>query len=428
MQSTPLDSFQATMVNSINVCGRTLLETVQHLLDHAERKDSKQNYSIKTVPKENTVRITSSLPPSDPSSGVTLATRFCNVGLVTEEVVETMFLGEARFDVSLDGEDLVTSPEQFASTRQITRRRNRFIILDIRDVMDLEFSIAASSYGRLVMNLLGNALKFTESGFILVRVRVGSSSEDGSKASVTLEISDSGIGITNKYLLHEAFEPFRKANQHSPGTGVGLNVVKRIIEDVGGYVEITSEPQKGTDVTLKLNLERHKRSTEINSPHVALLSSLSPLNSRKICIFHAKPPGPDAPPESLLHWEMLNRYMNALFATLSGEINMTVTRTSVWNGSDEFNLVICPEVSFQSLTEIQKTTSQKPPAILFIAMDTIEANTLRCDARIMSSKLVVEVITQPYVFKYISSESTTNLVQMRSLQAWHDSSTMPTAP
>ncbi|KAF1942205.1 hypothetical protein EJ02DRAFT_466031 [Clathrospora elynae] len=395
MRNTNLDSFQASMINSIHICGRTLFETVQHLLDHAERKDS-HNYSTKTFPAENTVRVTAEPPVvAQPRSAIS-TNQFCNVGLITEEVVETMFLGQARFDISLGGEDAPGVPHsQSSSSCAVARRRGRFIMVDIADYANLDFSIAASSYGRIVMNLLGNALKFTEAGYILVQVRAEAA--QGSEVPVTLDICDSGIGISKDFLYNDLFEPFRKRNQHSAGTGVGLSVVRRIIEDIGGSIEIRSEPEKGTEITVKLALQRFNRPASPDSVHGSIAAALSDLKGRKICLLHSKSPDADGPPEHMREWEVLKRYVSALNTTLENELRMDVVLTSDWDpeaheGSD---IVILPEVSFESLQTIRSSTLRRPPAILFIAMDTMEADTLRCDARVTSDDSVVEVVTQP---------------------------------
>ncbi|KAJ4373931.1 hypothetical protein N0V83_002670 [Neocucurbitaria cava] len=393
MRSTSLDSFQSSMVNSITVCGRTLLNTVEHLLDHAERKEPSETDTKKTFPGENTICITSGLPALDLSRGMSSSAPFCNIALVTEEVIETMFLGQGRFDVSLTGDDVPGALISPSSNKEIARRRTRFLIVDIADFANLDFSIPASSYARLVMNLLGNALKFTESGYILVWLR--SHDGDSSHASVTLKINDSGVGMSREFLFNDAFEPFRKYNQYTAGTGVGLNVVQRIIEDVGGSIEITSEPDKGTDVTLKLPMERHIRVDDPESPHSSILNGLSQLRNRRICILHSKSPDEDGPSDNLRHWGMLKRYIDALLTTLRDELKMDVTVTSEYDGDDTTDIVICPEVSFESLQRIRDTARRKPPATVFITMDTMEADTLRCDARVMSKASVVEVMTQP---------------------------------
>jgi signal transduction histidine kinase len=95
MRNSRLDTFQVSMLNSINVCGRTLLETVEHLLDHAERPEKGQNYASITSYGENSIYIASErLHPAN-SNVDSSAVSKCNVGFITEEVVETMIIGEA---------------------------------------------------------------------------------------------------------------------------------------------------------------------------------------------------------------------------------------------------------------------------------------------------------------------------------------------
>jgi hypothetical protein len=76
---------------------------------------------------------------------------------------------------------------------------------------------------------------------------------------------------------------------------------------------------------------------------------------------------------------------------------MNVTETSEFDDHNYSDVVICPEVSFQSLEMVRKSTPGSSPATLFIAMDMVEADTLRCDARVTSHDSVVEIMTQPYV-------------------------------
>jgi hypothetical protein len=134
LRCTLLDAFQSSMVNSIAVCGRTLLETVQHLLDHAERKDSSTNYSTKSFPDEHTICITSESPVVSMTSGLSTAVSFCNIGLTTEEVVEAIFLGHGRFDISIAGDDPgAPSGLHQSSGSSIAHRRSRFVIIDIAD-------------------------------------------------------------------------------------------------------------------------------------------------------------------------------------------------------------------------------------------------------------------------------------------------------
>jgi signal transduction histidine kinase len=394
MRNSHLDSFQISMVNSITVCGRTLLETVEHLLDHAERPEPNQNYSSAVSYGENSISIACEkrnieTPPAETSDILK-----CNIGFVTEEVVETMIIGEAPFNIALDANDNGDTSVDPTSGHAIAKKRSRFIILDICDYESLGFRLSASSYGRVVMNLFGNALKFTDSGYVHISVRSEIHSE--SKGAIVLRISDSGVGMTPRF-LEKAFEPFRKQNQHTSGTGVGLSVVKRILEDVGGQIDVTSQPSRGTNIVLRLPLERLTKEESHDIKINPLPAAMSGLKGRKTCILFAGS-DPSDTPEKTLHKQTLQRYVEVLSATLSEVLKLDVYHTSIWDGSDDTEVVICPEVSFESLRIIQKNAAKagrRCPAIVLVAMDILEAETLRSDARVTRTDSIIESVTQP---------------------------------
>ncbi len=89
---------------------------------------------------------------------------------------------------------------------------------------------------QVLINLVGNAVKFTESGFVLLRVF-------GNEDSVILEVQDSGPGISQEHLL-KIFEAFRQAddsfNRSFQGTGLGLAISRSLVELMGGTIEVES--------------------------------------------------------------------------------------------------------------------------------------------------------------------------------------------
>ncbi|KAH7078197.1 hypothetical protein FB567DRAFT_129453 [Paraphoma chrysanthemicola] len=392
LRNTEIDSFQSSMINSITVCGRTLLETVEHLLDHAERREPSRNYSSKTVIGENCICIASErLALTTPQEKANDTSR-CNLGFVTEEMVETMMIGQSPFDLANTSEEPSVDQE---CHRPTTRRRSRFLILDIEDSENLGMYLSTSSYGRLVMNLFGNALKFTESGYIQVSLRC--EHIYGPKATVVLNISDSGIGMSQAFLKNSAFEPFRKQNQHTSGIGVGLSVVKRILEDIGGQIMVQSDPSRGTNITLKLPLERITEQ-EASDPKInPLPAAMTGLKDRKVCVYIGTTET-NAAPEQSEQRRMMARYVEVLCSTLSRILKSDVKQLSTWDGHDDTEVMICPEVSFESLHAIRSSAAnakRKCPATIFVAMDVLEAETLRSDARVTSKESIVETMTQP---------------------------------
>lgn len=104
-----------------------------------------------------------------------------------------------------------------------------------------------SKLTQVLLNLVGNAIKFVEQGKIDIAVRAGKQNED--TVELTFTIADTGIGISEENLKH-IFDSFRQAeaNTHVKygGSGLGLSIVKRIIELLGGEIQVHSEVGVGT--------------------------------------------------------------------------------------------------------------------------------------------------------------------------------------
>lgn len=108
---------------------------------------------------------------------------------------------------------------------------------------------------QVLLNLLGNAVKFTREGDITLSIR--DAAEDGN-ISYTFIIRDTGIGIPPEK-LSSIFDQFEQANltgeDKYKGTGLGLSIVKALIEEQGGEIFVSSEVDQGTSFTFHLSYE-----------------------------------------------------------------------------------------------------------------------------------------------------------------------------
>jgi signal transduction histidine kinase len=110
-----------------------------------------------------------------------------------------------------------------------------------------------AALGRALQNLLSNAMKFSgEQRLIKIRAHTGKR-RHGKEVLITVE--DKGIGIEPDE-LKMIFEPFRRGkaviSSHIPGSGLGLSLVKRIVESHNGRVSVRSIPGQGSAFTLHL--------------------------------------------------------------------------------------------------------------------------------------------------------------------------------
>ncbi len=110
---------------------------------------------------------------------------------------------------------------------------------------------------QVLLNLISNAIKFTEQGAVTVRVIPLEVSQTA--ARLRFEVTDTGIGI-NDEALTRIFEPFTQADASTTrqygGTGLGLSISKRLVELMGGMIGATSTPDAGSIFWFELPLER----------------------------------------------------------------------------------------------------------------------------------------------------------------------------
>ncbi len=101
--------------------------------------------------------------------------------------------------------------------------------------------------GQIVLNLVGNAIKFTERGEVVMRVQ--SQSGDGGEVNCYFTVSDTGIGIDEEKQT-AIFAPFLQGDTSTTriygGTGLGLTVSERLVEMMNGKIWVESEPGKGS--------------------------------------------------------------------------------------------------------------------------------------------------------------------------------------
>lgn len=107
---------------------------------------------------------------------------------------------------------------------------------------------------QVVTNLVGNAIKFTEQGHVLVNV---SGTAEDEEASIRVEVTDTGIGIADEKLKH-IFDAFQQADTTTTrkfgGTGLGLSISSRLIEAMGGKIGVSSELGIGSTFWFEITL------------------------------------------------------------------------------------------------------------------------------------------------------------------------------
>lgn len=181
----------------------------------------------------------------------------CAVSLlnVINEVLEHSKMESGQFSlhpVDFNLSELIQSVLDLLSTQV----RDRNVVLSGRISTELPVHLHgdASRIRQILVNLIGNALKFTERGSVTAGAELVARESDGVR--LRLYVADTGPGIPTEHLnsIFEEFTQLEGANYRPGGTGLGLPICRELAQRMGGELSVTSEVGLGTTITVEIKL------------------------------------------------------------------------------------------------------------------------------------------------------------------------------
>jgi signal transduction histidine kinase/ActR/RegA family two-component response regulator len=254
---TDLDEFQDSLIETINACGRTLLDTMNQVLDFSKIMSMERRKRRLGRRKDPWRRKSSDEIPArmDPFVSTDLAT-------LTEDVVDSVCLGHSHIQRSSTS----TNHSPTLHSRDAREEDDAGADPKVEVVVKISkndwlYKLQPGSLRRLIMNLLGNSLKYTKEGLVTVCIDVsqrpkGHSQPQELEDIINLAVSDTGRGISSEYLRSRLYTPFAQEDTLSVGTGLGLSIVRGIVDTLKGTINIDSQVGKGTIVKVSFPLER----------------------------------------------------------------------------------------------------------------------------------------------------------------------------
>jgi len=239
LQDTQLTPFQEEMSLSVALAGRTLLDTVNHILDYSKisnlTRDQKKDRARVDAARHKSAHV---------EDGDKSLLTVVDLARMTEDVVETV-VSASRFSKSFDRNGST------ASTRPHTPLEGDTVsvVLDIEKRDSWATPMTPGSWTRVLTNIVGNSLKYCPSGLITIRL-VSNENPNTGITYVTLHVEDTGIGMSPEFISNDLFVPFRQADSHSAGTGLGLSIVKQVVKEFKGTLNVDSEIGKGSRVSV----------------------------------------------------------------------------------------------------------------------------------------------------------------------------------
>ena len=182
---------------------------------------------------------------------------------IINDILDFSKIEAGKLDLELRPTNLRDAMEEVASLLYVSARKQSIdLMLRYAPNTCEEVYADVGRVRQIIMNLAGNAVKFTQSGHVLIEVE--QVSLEGDLATLRLSVFDSGIGI-KKDVVDSIFEKFSQADNSVTrkfgGTGLGLSISQSLISIMGGKIEVFSELGKGSEfrVTLPFKIAgKHK--------------------------------------------------------------------------------------------------------------------------------------------------------------------------
>ncbi|WYZ36042.1 hypothetical protein EsH8_X_000689 [Colletotrichum jinshuiense] len=271
LNDTNLSVAQGDIVHTLEACGRTLTDTLDHLLDYAKVN----NFQVTRRPLARGLRSTK---PHSIEAGMMTLNSSVQIDVLVEEVMDSVFAGfnfQHMSIAQLKKKNRALEPDVAANHYLDSLRAqeelgrgdssphgsraafgNVMILFDADPSCAWVFDTQPGAIRRIIMNLFGNALKYTQTGVIKVSIEQKAPKMEGAnrERQVTITVSDTGCGIGEDFLRYQLFKPFSQEDPLAPGTGLGLSLVKRMASQLRGRMSVQSHVGLGTSTSVTLPL------------------------------------------------------------------------------------------------------------------------------------------------------------------------------
>ena len=181
-----------------------------------------------------------------------------NLLLIINDILDFTKLDTGKAYLELHPTNFSQLLENIKNTYEsLAKEKGLKLLLKIDIGVSKSYLMDETKLSQIVGNLITNAIKFTESGHVEVKVKKTYSTEDAD--SLRFKITDTGTGIANNHLesIFDSFsQPKSITTRKQGGSGLGLAIVKRLVELYGSRIEVMSTVGKGSVFYFDLNLKR----------------------------------------------------------------------------------------------------------------------------------------------------------------------------
>jgi hypothetical protein len=248
-----------------------------------------------------------------------------------------------------------------------------------------------------------NALKYTSKGNILVKLSINPPQGAMKRPTAVFAVSDSGRGMSQEFLDHNLYRAFTQEDDLNEGTGLGMNMVAKIVKAMGGTIKVQSAKNEGTMVTVTMPLEISKYDKKLAADELGRTANAFALPALNIS-FLGRPSAKDRNVMDDAHRLQVSMLQN----TCSDCLNITLP-VPCWELSDSaaFAMILEADVpqlqrlleadaaEFTDPTELEARDLMRGKPLVVICRDYISVRRLKASPLISLMRAKVECISQP---------------------------------
>ncbi|KAK7178257.1 sensor histidine kinase response regulator (hsp90-like protein) [Paraphaeosphaeria sporulosa] len=243
LDESGLDPMQNSLAEMIITCGSTLHETLTSVLNYAKinQFERRQHEYRHRRPPDSAWALSNkqglASGPDRKYEGLYVCT---NVAMICEEVLGVLEAGKSF---------------------QNSSKNDVIVVCNIEYEENWNYYTEPGALRQIMVNLIGNALKYTKSGSVVVTLSATRLIEDTQRISndltsgrtLTFKIRDTGSGMSEDFMENQLFLPFTQEDSTSShGVGLGMSIVKSLISLLSGEIQVQSKENEGTEITVQI--------------------------------------------------------------------------------------------------------------------------------------------------------------------------------
>ncbi|GAA5859966.1 hypothetical protein JCM8547_003037 [Rhodosporidiobolus lusitaniae] len=236
------------LLSMADVCVTSLRDILDSVLSFSKLAHADVSAALSSA-RSTSASATSFIPPGGSASGPA----HCTVDLegLLCDVVKSCWTGTRAKAKAMQA----AAMHDEGSCTPVEKEEKLDIILEFDLPKGIKATLDTGAFRRVLINLLGNSIKYTSGGSIVVAVSAPTLKGKKGVAQILIDIADTGMGMTPEFLRDRLLLPFQQEDPFKAGVGLGVSIADSLVRNMGGTLSFSSVRGSGTTASVAVPLE-----------------------------------------------------------------------------------------------------------------------------------------------------------------------------